>query len=627
MKNILKIKLEIIFFNFLTLGFFLFYTEILASILNNKFISSGFNLTQRFGLGVKTLVVLLYIVFGIISSLIVLKTLKPLFKFLKDGSNYEKARGSMIKVPYIEMIVQVMAWVIGTTAYFIIKDWSPESGIPYVYTINLKVGCGLVSGIYAGLLIRIVMMPLRKKLKIENIRKTENDFFSKNKEIFIGFAMSYFLISVSAYLLYFSKNINDYNSLDFAFSPVLTSILIITAFLSIGLFYLSKKEDILQTRFLRDKLRDLSKGESDLKSRLVLINFDYIGEIINEFNFFMDNLNSDFDEFRAMSNTMTNHTQTLNKNTENIDLSISNQYQHLSGISKSVEEFSKSMEQINKKIKNQFDIIQKNSEDFDELQNGINRVVDNTDHLSEVSNMNNETIKSCINGVTESIDKSLYINTKINEILDIIKDVKKYSNEIDDILNQLADITEETNVLAINASIEASHYGESGKGFGIIASQIRQLASTTKDSLVKTTTNIGSITSSIDRALRDSQQLTLYIDEYNKISNTTKNDLGKIIKSLNSSISEIENISSFSSQENVMLDSFKNNTMNLYDISVSIKESISEQTNHANSINNLLTEFHTESQNQVQISETMKKVVKNTTNQNKKLVDIIKKFD
>ena len=142
-----------------------------------------------------------------------------------------------------------------------------------------------------------------------------------------------------------------------------------------------------------------------------------------------------------------------------------------------------------------------------------------------VSNIKTSAEKSLLgkNMMSESMQ---YIEDAANIIAQTasnIEDVYQASEKIKDITKIIEDIAFQTNILALNASVEAARAGDQGKGFAVVASEVRNLAQTTQASVKDITELVDNTSQKIDTATQTAKQSQeIFVDLQNKVSDTSK---------------------------------------------------------------------------------------------------------
>lgn len=252
------------------------------------------------------------------------------------------------------------------------------------------------------------------------------------------------------------------------------------------------------------------------------------------------------------------------------------------------------------------EISEKFNSEINNAVSSLNAVNKATNESIEIINENSEAINTLSETSNNNSKAMGMVKNTINDLSDNTKDILG-------ILEKINDITEQTNLLALNASIEAARAGEAGRGFSVVANEIRKLAEESKVSSLKIKSIIDKVDNSIKRSIDISASAQmLFNKELEQVNITVKSF--NIIKE---------------STENILIS--MGNTMESIKIIDRDKEVLNEYVNNISNIsqkNTASTEEVTASlESQVSVSSEMYALAENLSEESNKLKNLIDKFE
>jgi len=209
------------------------------------------------------------------------------------------------------------------------------------------------------------------------------------------------------------------------------------------------------TRPLKDVLRVIAKvSGGDLTEKARVYSDDELGQLSNGFNELIDALSTMLKEIGSSSEQLSAAAEETSTISSQSHESINHQKEQTDMIATAMTEMTATV---------------------DEVANSANNT------LLEVQKANRETIdgQSVVQNSISSINK---LASEIERASEVIDQLNLYSTNIGAVLDVIRGIAEQTNLLALNAAIEAARAGEQGRGFAVVADEVRTLASRTQES-------------------------------------------------------------------------------------------------------------------------------------------------
>lgn len=181
------------------------------------------------------------------------------------------------------------------------------------------------------------------------------------------------------------------------------------------------------------------------------------------------------------------------------------------------------------------ELIKSATETTKELQQASEQTTNNAQTVSTKAGLSLEFSQKEQESVKANIEKMLTLRQKIQIIAELILELSEHTQQIGDIIGIVEDIAEQTNMLALNAAVEAARAGENGKGFSVVASEIRKLADESKQA----TNRITGLIKDIQQATNSTVMATEEGSKEIELGVTLADDINTNIESLINLISEV----------------------------------------------------------------------------------------
>ncbi|OOM75939.1 methyl-accepting chemotaxis protein McpC [Clostridium puniceum] len=312
-------------------------------------------------------------------------------------------------------------------------------------------------------------------------------------------------------------------------NSILTTTLIIVLVIlviSIILSLLLSKGIAKNIKNLKYVFEKASKG--DLTVTINALTKDEFMDLANSFNDMMNNISNLMSNVSSSSKTVLETSSNLASMSEEVTASIG--------------EVAKAIQEVSEGATDQAQNAQNGAEQMNDLADSLDKINENSNEMDKLSMSTKGLGDKGLSMIGTLIEKSNKTKIATSEVNDIVKDMNDSTKKINSISETIAEITEQTNLLSLNASIESARAGEAGKGFAVVAEEIRKLAEQSKESTGEIKAIIANIQTKSDIAVSAIKSTEEIVIEQELAVGQTQEIFNEILKSIGTMIAKVEEV-------------------------------------------------------------------------------------
>ncbi|KAB1442919.1 PAS domain-containing protein [Pseudodesulfovibrio senegalensis] len=315
---------------------------------------------------------------------------------------------------------------------------------------------------------------------------------------------------------------------------------------------IQREERVLKTEDGREMILDISATPI----------YDLDGEMIGVFAIYYN-----MTEIRAAEERIRSHGERIAEAAQNAT-EISRR------LTDSANDLSEQLEDSRRGAETQKARTGENATAMEEMNATVLEVARNASTAAENANLASEKAKAGADVVERAVTSINGVKTKAENLSEVMRDLGSQAGEIGKVLQVINDIADQTNLLALNAAIEAARAGEAGRGFAVVADEVRKLAEKTVDATKEVGGVIGKIQDGTVQAVQDTESATEAVSESTQLTWESGEVLKDILSVVESTSSEVAAIATAAEEQSAASEEISRGTSEIDEISTLTMENM-----------------------------------------------------
>ncbi len=333
--------------------------------------------------------------------------------------------------------------------------------------------------------------------------------------------------------------------------------------LSTCIFIMLLNPIIKNAQKIIDRLENMSNGGLDLRAKVDVVSSDEFGRIADHFNNFIDTTRAALSDIMSQVDIITKSGERLKISVSDISGGISSQGNEVELLMLSLNELNQSIGQI------------------------AENAVETSHKSSDTLNITNESKRS----VDVTVQQIEEISKSVEQNKQFIENLKASAEAIGSISSVINDIADQTNLLALNAAIEAARAGEHGRGFAVVADEVRKLAEKTQSSTKEIDSMIASLRGEMQDIVVNFSETTKKSEKGKEIASVIGSSISTITEHTTVTSDMITQIAAAAEQQSSSTGEITDKVANINGISHKNTQDLEEINHSADELNNVVTEL------------------------------------
>ena len=314
---------------------------------------------------------------------------------------------------------------------------------------------------------------------------------------------------------------------------------LITILIVAGFSYVAINGSLAPLKTLGEAIADLSRGNGDLTRRIKIEREDEVGAVAKHVNTFIERIHVMVQDISNSSGQLNQQAKSSHSMAEKANQGLARQQNEISQIATAVHEMSATAVEV--------------ASNAEQTAEAARSSSSSCEHGKQVIARNQRSITD--------------LATQVEQASNIIQELEKNAQEINTILSTIQGIAEQTNLLALNAAIEAARAGEQGRGFAVVADEVRVLSQRTHSSTVEIRNMIETLQRNTQGAVSTMHEGQLLAQNSVDDANNATHALEQITTSINQISDMATQISSAAEEQRAVTDEVSRNIQAVKDVS------------------------------------------------------------